>query len=209
MTRYRTGRKSGIAFGFATATVVLAMASVAFACTNFKGEVVAHSGSNPGLTTIAHGDGMAGAMNYCAHDGNPGGLNVKMKGDSTANGNTGDFFTVQGQGFICPPAGAQSFLLKADNYYMFASTGSWTDDNQPASADCMQAGTFNYFNGSGSYTVTQIGGPYAITAINAAWGPFTSTAAWKPPSAGPAVLCFDVPGNQTNDAAPEMNMTFI
>lgn len=203
-------RRKGIAFGFATATVVLAMASVAFACTNFKGEVIANSGSNPNLKTIAHGDGMAGAMNYCAHDGNPGQPTVKMKGDSTANGGTGDFFTVQGQGFICPTGNAQSFLLSADNYYMFASKGSWDDANQGASADCMQAGTFNYFNGSGSYTVTQIGGPYTVSGIpNTAYGPFTSTTAWKPPSAGPAVLCFDVPGNQTNDAAPEMNMTFV
>ena len=210
-------RRKGLIFGFGTATVVLAMASASFACTNFKGEVRAHSSSYPLLETIAHGVGQAGDMYYCAHDGNPGAPTVNMKGKAKGSG---EIFTVSGSGFTCLTA--PSFLMSSSNFYMNAAAGHWNDLaptlpggqgwlNDANNVDCMQGGANpgETATWAGRGPITNIGGPYTASGINgAAWGPFTSTVAWKAP-VGDAVVCFADPAQQTLDSAPMMNMVFI
>ena len=211
-------RRKGLIFGFGTATVVLAMASASFACTNFKGEVRAHTSSFPLLETVAHGVGQAGDMYFCNGDGNPGQPGVQMKG--SASGGGGEIFTVSGKGFNC--GSAPSFLMQSVNFYLNASPGHWNDLaptmpggqgwlNDPANVDCMQGAALPNppATWAGRGAIRTIGGPYAASGINSVpWGPFTSTLPWKAP-VGDAVVCFADPAQQTLDAAPMMNMTFV
>lgn len=198
-------KKKGLVFGFATAATALAMASAAFACTNFKGEVTLHTSSNPTLTTTAHGLSQSGGMTYCNHDGNPGSSGVNAKGTA---GGTGEIFTVSGNSYTCTASGGTySFLVPGSGYSMFAAPGKWVD-NSPGYAgntDCMDAGV----DRNSGNVVTLVGTNYTIPSPNGgAWGPFTSTTPYIA-SVGPVVVCFDTPSLQTIDSAPEMNVTYV
>lgn len=182
--------------GVGAAAAVMMVASAAFACTNFMGEIkVNYNGSGASGSTTAHGWKAHGSMVYCNHDGNRANLGTNIATGSNTGGNT---VTVTVQPYTCTAPQGQTTQIGADsNYNIYGTAGQWDDTATIGNTDCM-----------GLSTATKLGGPYTVTSSTSPQT-FTSNA-WSPgPGVGNTVVCFDVTLSQKIDSAPEANTTMV
>lgn len=161
--------RRGVMFGFTVIAAFLALMSVAYGCTVFKG-VIRIDGD--GSSNHSHKTGKKTSMAYCT-DGTGHNHEGAAAGKQGFNDSAGDITLAVG-----PTSGCGGSQLNADNYDVmllgngndpFFSDGNWR-------IDCMNGGTWNHrlanalpvgTNGSGSVTInlsgsTLVAGPGAV-----------------------------------------------